>query len=111
MYGDVLRRRGAPIRIPCNHGLKKQFKSAYKGGEMVRLHQQIRFSNSPINVASDSYKCIFNKVRRKNNCVHAFSGLIFYCASLIIPDSTILMPKDGLRWGKLLVNHFKCLYS
>ncbi len=37
-YGYVLRRRGAPVRIPCNHGSTKQFKSAYEGVEMARLH-------------------------------------------------------------------------
>ncbi len=26
-YRDVFRRRGAPVRIPCNHGSTKQFKS------------------------------------------------------------------------------------
>ncbi len=40
-YGDVLMRRGALVRIPCNHGSTKQFKSVYK--EIARLHQQIRF--------------------------------------------------------------------
>ncbi len=42
-YGDVLSRRGAPVRISCNHGSTKQFKSAYKAVEMARLHQQISF--------------------------------------------------------------------
>ncbi len=50
----------------------------------------------------NSYKCIFNKVRRKKITVHA-SVLIDHCASLVKPDSTILTPKDGLRWHKLLV--------
>ncbi len=31
------------LRILCNHGSTKQFKSAYKEVEMARLHQQIRF--------------------------------------------------------------------
>ncbi len=52
----------------------------------------------------NSYKCIFYKVRRKNNCVHAFSVLILHCASLVNPDSTVLMQNDTLRWRKLLVN-------
>ncbi len=30
--------------------------------------------------------------------------LILHCASLVKPDRTILTPKDGLRWRKLLVN-------
>ncbi len=34
---------GVPVRIPCNHGLTKQFKSAYKETEMAWLHQQILF--------------------------------------------------------------------
>ncbi len=42
-YGDVLRRRGAPVRILCIHSLIEQFKSAYKEVEMARLHQQIHF--------------------------------------------------------------------
>ncbi len=50
-----------------------------------------------------TYKCIFNKVRCKNSCVHAFSVLIRHCSSLVKHDSTILTPKDGLRWRKLLV--------
>ncbi len=37
---------------------------------------------------------------RKNNCVHVFSALIRHCAVLVIPDSTILTPKDGLRWRR-----------
>ncbi len=40
----------------------------------------------------------------KNNFVQAFSALILHCASFVNPDSTILMPKDALRWRKLLVN-------
>ncbi len=48
----------------------------------------------------NSYKYIFNKVKRTNNC------LCLYSANLVglNPDSTILMPKDGLHWRKLLVN-------
>ncbi len=42
-YGDVLWRRGALVRIPCNHGSTKQFKSAYKAVEITRLHIQIHF--------------------------------------------------------------------
>ncbi len=34
---------GGSVRIPCNHGSTKQFKSAYEEVEMARLHQQIRF--------------------------------------------------------------------
>ncbi len=33
----------ALVRIPCNHGSTKQFRSAYKEVEITRLHQQIRF--------------------------------------------------------------------
>ncbi len=40
-----------------------------------------------------SYKCICNEV---------FSSLIFHCVSLVSPDSSFLMPEEGLRW--LLVN-------
>ncbi len=32
-----------PVRIPCNHGSTKQFKSANKEVEMARLYQQICF--------------------------------------------------------------------
>ncbi len=39
-------RRGAVVRIPCNHGSTKQTKSAYKEVEMARLHQQTRLYNS-----------------------------------------------------------------
>ncbi len=39
-----------------------------------------------------------------NNCVYAFSALIIHWASLVNPDSIILMPEDGLRWRNLLVN-------
>ncbi len=42
-YGDVFRRRGAPVRILCNHGSTEQFNSANKEGEMARLHQQRSF--------------------------------------------------------------------
>ncbi len=42
-YGDVLRRQGALVRIPCNHGSIKQFKSACKEVQMTQLHQHIRF--------------------------------------------------------------------
>ncbi len=42
-YGDVFRRRGAPVQILFNHGSTKQFKSANKEVEISRLHQQIRF--------------------------------------------------------------------
>ncbi len=52
----------------------------------------------------NSYKFIFNKVRHKNNCDHAFSARILHCASLVKPDCTMLIPKDGVRWSKLLVN-------
>jgi len=48
-------------------------------------------------------KYVFNKVRHKNKCVHAFSALIHCCASSVKPECTILMPKDGLRWCKLQV--------
>ncbi len=40
-YGDVLRRRGAPVQILCNHCSTEQFKSAHKDVEMAWLHQQI----------------------------------------------------------------------
>ncbi len=52
----------------------------------------------------NSYKCIFNKVRSKMNCVRDFSVLILHCVSLIYPNSMIFTPKDGLRWCKLLLN-------
>ncbi len=37
VYGDVLRRRAALVRILCNHGTTKQFKSAYKEVEKARV--------------------------------------------------------------------------
>ncbi len=39
-----------------------------------------------------------------NITVHTFSALIIHCVYLVNPDSTIVMPKHGLRWRKLLVN-------
>ncbi len=46
---------------------------------------------------------LIHYIRHKNNYVHAFSALIRHYASLVKPDSTILMPKAGLRWRELLV--------
>ncbi len=48
----------------------------------------------------NSYKCIFNKVRHKNNYVQAFLVLILHCVSLV-NLTTILTPNVGLRWPKI----------
>ncbi len=46
---------------------------------------------------------MFSKVRHKNNCARLFSDNSSL-KSLVNPDSTILMPKDGFCWCRLLVN-------
>ncbi len=42
-YGDVLEKRGAPVRIPCNYDSTELFKSAYKVVQTARLHQRMHF--------------------------------------------------------------------
>jgi len=43
--------------------------------------------------------------KKQKKTVQAFSVQIFHCVSLVNPESSFLMAKEGLRWCKQSLDH------
>ncbi len=72
------------------------------------LHDSFKYSRPKFtDRKGNSYKCIFNKVSRKNNFVYAFSAINSHFVSLVNPEKFFYLffkPNKGLCWRKLIVN-------